>query len=167
MFFFSPFLVEDFSALSEFFCLRLLFRVPRSRNPSIRFALTHPCATGQYRLVLYTAICSALVRFYVFHTRNTWRRGKKNTWETFNESATSIMTMCSTAAAIVGATFDLAAISVEGAAILELAQDPYTLRSTLRQWSHANRTDGTNKATSETQVMCVVWLAQVQIHGDG
>lgn len=41
--------------------------------------------------------------------------------------------MCSTAAAIVGATFDLAAINVEGAAILELAQDPYTLRSTLRQ----------------------------------
>lgn len=81
--FFSPFFSGRPFRPFGIFCLRLFF-VSRSRNPSIRFALTHPCATGQYRLVLYTAICSALVRFYVFHTQ---REYEKNTRETFNESA--------------------------------------------------------------------------------
>lgn len=114
--FFSPFFSgRPFRPLGIFVSAYIFF-FSISRNPSIRFALTHPCATGQYRLVLYTAICSALVRFFFFFYVYfiTQREYEKTLEKTFNESATSIMTMCSTAAAIVGATSGLAGISVEG-----------------------------------------------------
>lgn len=163
--FFPLFLAEDPSALSEFLSPLIFFSI--SRNPSIRFALTHPCATGQYRLVLYTAICSALVRFFlrIFHYA-TWIR--ENTrenvqWEC-NIDHDNVFHSRSDSGCNARLSADQCRRTRRSESWSTRSETLFTL---LRDTDRANRTDGTNKATSETQVMCVVWLAQVQIHGDG
>lgn len=117
--FFPFFTAEDpFHPFGIFVSAYFFFRVSISQSIDTLCADASMCYRSVQASTIYSYLfCSSPV----FHTQREYEKILEKNVQ--YESATSIMTMCSTAAAIVGATSDLAQISVEGIAIWDLAQN--------------------------------------------